>query len=500
MNPDLPNPAVGGYPGAHAVRRLRRQQLPVPDADQDLLRRPRPAHRRRLQRQRAHRAARLLRHHVLAPRRRRRTRRRAQRHRHAGPVGQRVVPEPQRLRAGLQLEQRRPGLQRRRPSSIRRSTPASSPAGRPAAASPTAIRRSAAARRATRTGTSARSTPLTSTVTVGAAYAGSRRRLPRRQRPRLLQQPARSALPRARQPADADTPPPANIAAAQAIVPGIGLPYAELLRHHRPDAAAVPAVLGRDRRLRQRRATRPTTRSSSPSSTRRWNGLTVNANYTFSRTEDDLAARTGYDFAQDWAVGVNDQPHVLNGIVVYDLPFGAEGQAGSGNRGGPRAGRAAGRCPASRSSARDARSARSSAPATCPTRAPATPTSTRRSRDRCGSTATTATATSSAPIRRPTSTATRSSRRRRFTYGNTPRTLAFDLRNPSSRQPGPQRPARLPAARHAQGAARHRGLQRLQHRRLRRHQHQHHQRRTSGGSARRPTSRGWRSSKVRVDF
>ena len=60
-------------------------------------------------------------------------------------------------------------------------------------------------------------------------------------------------------------------------------------------------------------------------------GLTVNVNYTFSRTEDNLAARTGWDFAQDWAVGINDQPHIFNAMVVYDLPFGAEGRAGSGN-------------------------------------------------------------------------------------------------------------------------------------------------------------------------
>ena len=54
----------------------------------------------------------------------------------------------------------------------------------------------------------------------------------------------------------------------------------------------------------------------------------MNFNYTFSRTEDNLAARTGYNFDQDWAVGVNDQPHVANAIVVYDMPFGAEGRAG----------------------------------------------------------------------------------------------------------------------------------------------------------------------------
>ncbi len=33
-------------------------------------------------------------------------------------------------------------------------------------------------------------------------------------------------------------------------------------------------------------------------------GLSVSFNYTFSRTEDNLSARTGYDFDQDWAVGV----------------------------------------------------------------------------------------------------------------------------------------------------------------------------------------------------
>ena len=120
MNPDLPNPAVGGCPGAHAVRRLRRQQLPVPDADRDLLRQRRPAPRRRLQPERSDGAARHLRHHVFAARRRRRPRRRAQRHRHARLLGQRLVPEPERLRAGLQLEQRRAGVSASRRSSIRR--------------------------------------------------------------------------------------------------------------------------------------------------------------------------------------------------------------------------------------------------------------------------------------------------------------------------------------------------------------------------------------------
>src|SRR5262249_55422537 len=38
-----------------------------------------------------------------------------------------------------------------------------------------------------------------------------------------------------------------------------------------------------------------------------------------------------YNFDQDWAVGVNDQPHVWNVLVVYDVPFGSEGKPGSGN-------------------------------------------------------------------------------------------------------------------------------------------------------------------------
>jgi hypothetical protein len=64
---------------------------------------------------------------------------------------------------------------------------------------------------------------------------------------------------------------------------------------------------------------------------RRLKGLLLNANYTYSRSEDDLSTRTGYNVEQDWAVSVNDQPHIFNAMVVYDLPFGAEGQPGSGN-------------------------------------------------------------------------------------------------------------------------------------------------------------------------
>ncbi len=123
----------------------------------------------------------------------------------------------------------------------------------------------------------------------------------------------------------------ANITAAQAIVPGIGLPYpnfsgtiAQMLRPF-PQYSGVTDVYGNvaESTYHSLQLTAEKRRSD--------DGLTVNFNYTFSRTEDNLAARTGYDFDQDWAVGVNDQPHVWNAMVVYNLPFGASGKPGSGN-------------------------------------------------------------------------------------------------------------------------------------------------------------------------
>ena len=170
---------------------------------------------------------------------------------------------------------------------------------------------------------------LTRKMTVGAAYAGSvgdflggsgRGFYSNQMDPRflvlgnLLTQQATAA----------------NIAAANAIVPGIGLPYAnfsgtigQMLRPF-PQYSGVTDVYGN---------VANSTYNSLQLTVehRRVAGLTFNANYTYSRTEDNLAARTGYDFDQDWAVGVNDQPHIFNAMVVYDLPFGREGQPGSGN-------------------------------------------------------------------------------------------------------------------------------------------------------------------------
>ena len=171
---------------------------------------------------------------------------------------------------------------------------------------------------------------LTSTLTVGASYAGSRGdRLDGSGRgffsnqldPKylvlgnLLSQPATAA----------------NVAAAAAIVPGVALPYPnfsgtlfQMLRPF-PQYSAVTDVY--DNVNESRYHSLQLTLEQ-----RRLAGLTLNVNYTFSRTEDNLTARTGYNFDQDWAVGVNDQPHIFNALTVYDVPFGDEGQPGHGNR------------------------------------------------------------------------------------------------------------------------------------------------------------------------
>jgi hypothetical protein len=171
---------------------------------------------------------------------------------------------------------------------------------------------------------------LTRTVTVGATYAGSRgdflggsgRGVYSNQMDpsflvlgNLLTQQATAA----------------NIAAAQAIIPTVKVPYAnfsgtigQMLRPF-PQYSGVTDVYGD--------VARSTYHSLQLTAEKRRSddGLIVNFNYTFSRTKDNLSARTGYNFDQDWAVGVNDQPHVWNATVVYNLPWGADGKPGSGN-------------------------------------------------------------------------------------------------------------------------------------------------------------------------
>ena len=205
-------------------------------------------------------------------------------------------------------------------------------------------------------------------------------------------------------------------------------------------------------------------------------GLTVNANYTFSRTEDDLAARTGYDFAP--GLGGRRQRSAARRQRDRGLRPAVRrgGPAGQRQRRSCARWSAAGRSRASRSSDRAGRSARSSAPATCRTPAPATPTSTRASRGavRINGDYGDGDVLGTAPPAYIDRNAFESAPA--FTYGNTPRTLAFDLRNPGSvnQDLSIQRDFALRGT--LKLAAGRRGLQRVQHGGVRRHQHQHHQR------------------------
>ena len=253
MNPDLPNPAVGGYPGADAVRRLRRQQLPVPDADQDLLRQRRPAPRRRLQPERAGRCC-------AAPT--------ASCIRAAAPSA--AAPAPATA----------PARSASRPTPSFPSTNGFAPAfnwnnGVPAYPAPPFLDPTLNAGFVTGRGTGGGVTygdpeiggrpPRYQNWNVGTAVRADARRS--RSAPptpaatatssaaaaAASTQPARSPLPGARQPADADghrrqhRRGPGHRPRRRAAL-------RQLLRHDRPDAAAVPAVLRRDRRLRQRGA------------------------------------------------------------------------------------------------------------------------------------------------------------------------------------------------------------------------------------------------------
>ena len=171
---------------------------------------------------------------------------------------------------------------------------------------------------------------LHSTITVGASYAGSRGD--------FLDGPKRGFYSNQLDPKYlvlgnllTQQATAANLAAARAIVPGIGLPYAnfsgtiaQMLRPF-PQYSGVTDVYGNIARSNYHSLQFTAEKRRSD------DGLTLSFNYTFSRTEDNLSARTMYDIAQDWAVGANDQPHIWNAIVVYNVPFGAEGRAGSAN-------------------------------------------------------------------------------------------------------------------------------------------------------------------------
>ena len=171
--------------------------------------------------------------------------------------------------------------------------------------------------------------------------------------------------------------------------------------------------------------------ADSSRSAAREEGLTLNFNYTFSRTEDNLAARTGYDFGQDWAIGVNDQPHVLQRDGRLRHAVRRAGQTGQRQQRRARDRCGTGRFQASRSFDRDARwvSIRGA-----------------RNLPNAGTCYADYNPTFTGPVRingdygdgdvlgtHPPSYIYRAAFQvpAAFTYGNTPRTLAHDLRNPN---------------------------------------------------------------------
>jgi len=113
---------------------------------------------------------------------------------------------------------------------------------------------------------------------------------------------------------------PANVAAAQAIVPGVSLPFptfvgtiAQMLRPF-PQYNSVTDVYGNvgqsnynalQLSLQQRLA----------------RGLTFNFNYTFSKALGTINGnRSAY--IQEKSLSTTDQPHLLNAFYSYQLPFG----------------------------------------------------------------------------------------------------------------------------------------------------------------------------------
>jgi hypothetical protein len=113
---------------------------------------------------------------------------------------------------------------------------------------------------------------------------------------------------------------PANLAAAQAIVPGIGLPFpsfvgtiAQMLRPF-PQYSGVTDVYG-DVGQSNYNALQATIQQ------RLSHGLTFNLNYTFSKALGTINGnRSAY--IQEKSISTTDQPHLVNAFYSYQLPFG----------------------------------------------------------------------------------------------------------------------------------------------------------------------------------
>jgi hypothetical protein len=113
---------------------------------------------------------------------------------------------------------------------------------------------------------------------------------------------------------------PANLAAAQAIVPGISLPFptfvgtiAQMLRPF-PQYNSVSDVYG-DVGQSNYNALQASIQQ------RLSHGLTFNLNYTFSKALGTINGnRSAY--IQEKSLSTTDQPHLVNAFYSYQLPFG----------------------------------------------------------------------------------------------------------------------------------------------------------------------------------
>jgi hypothetical protein len=175
---------------------------------------------------------------------------------------------------------------------------------------------------------------LTSNITLSVAYSGSighhitdtlgRPGISNQINPRYL---ALGSL--LNSPANA-----ANVAAAAAIVPGVALPYANYLT-----TATIGQMLV------------PFPQYSSVSDTfenvggtnyhslmvglrqQLTNGLTFNFSYVRSKEMDNIASsRTAYNYSAEYAIGTIDRPNVITANFSDKLPFGAGHRLGGSNR------------------------------------------------------------------------------------------------------------------------------------------------------------------------
>ena len=113
---------------------------------------------------------------------------------------------------------------------------------------------------------------------------------------------------------------PANIALAQAIIPGIGLPFptfvgtiAQMLRPF-PQYNSVTDVYGNVGQSNYNAL-------QASIQQRLYHGLTFNLNYTFSKAIGTINGnRSAY--IQEKNLSTTDQPHLLNAFYSYELPFG----------------------------------------------------------------------------------------------------------------------------------------------------------------------------------